>query len=367
MKPIFQPLPLVAALTALLLTGCPQPNTPISADPDPSPEPSAAPVTGDVRLETDSMPRDSWLVGSPLTHERAGLSVGTFNGKIYAIGGDSEATIDLLDPVTDRWQTIQLPDYAGNPSQRSRSFGAAVAAWNRVFYIGGTVDWLQPQLDVYDPSAPHWLDAANPVTVHGAFSRISHAAVALDDELLVIGGLGDNGENQPMRTMKTVVGVHPSETANALDVYLRPDLPQARAGLGAARLESHVYAFGGFLSAPATGSAEATGSVLRFHTNAWHTTTPAGDPLATMNVTRHSFGSAVLDGVLYVAGGLASEGRALDSVEAYDPATNQWTLKAPMISPRTHLGLAAHGGRLYAIGGFDASGMPLRSVHVFRP
>ena len=358
--------PLLASLAILMLTGCPQPSTPIANDPDPSPTPTP-PVLGNLRLENDAMPLNSWRVGPPLPHERGGLSAGTFNGLIFAIGGDSEATMDLLDPTAGRWRTYPLPPIGSDHTSRARSFGATATAWNRVFYVGGTDNSVSDILDVFDPSTQHWYNVTNPISYYSRFARVSHALVALDDELLVIGGMKENGENQPMLTLDEVIAYRPAATDNAADIYERPPLPQPRAGLGAARLGEHVYALGGFLSAPATGTAEATGSVLRYHANAWHTTTPSGQALASLNVPRHSFGTAVLDGKLYVVGGIDSEGLELDSVEAYDPATNLWTLKASLPTPRAHLGLTAHDGRLYAIGGFDSAGMPLRSVHIFRP
>jgi hypothetical protein len=45
-----------------------------------------------------------------------------------------------------------------------------------------------------------------------------------------------------------------------------------------------------------------------------------------------------------------------DVVEAYDPATNSWTTKAAMPSPRNLLASGALGGTLYALGGGDCAG-----------
>ncbi|MNR83062.1 N-acetylneuraminate epimerase [compost metagenome] len=358
------PSTLLAASAVLLLAGCPQP-TPVSNDPLPDPSPD--PKTGNLQLSTDSMPRNSWRIGPPLTHERAGLSAGVLNGQIFAIGGDGEATVDLLDPQADRWRTLPLPEYGGDPAGRSRYFGAAVTAWNRLFYIGGAVDWLQYQMDVYDPGTQLWLDASGPVTQHRRLGRMAHAAATLDDEILVIGGLRDTGTDETRVTTEAVTAVYPGPTTPTLDVYERPPLPSPLAGHGAGVLDSQLYVVGGFAEAPLTGTAEATSSLLRYHANAWHGKTPSGAALAPLNVPRHSFGTAVLDGKLYVAGGYDSAGNALDSVEAYDPKANRWDRVAPMLTPRAHLGLVGHAGRLYAIGGFDATSRPVRTVNVFRP
>ncbi len=355
---------ILAASAALLLAGCPQPTP--GAGGDPVVEPTPTPVTGNLQLGTDDLPRNSWRIGPPLSRERGGLSAGIFNGQLYAIGGDGEATLEILDPNADRWRTVPLPFFQGDPSQRSRYFGSAVTAWNRIFYIGGTVDWLPYLLDVYEPGTPDWLELSSSAMQHGAMGRMAHASAALEEEILVIGGLRDAGGDEKITT-DSVISLKPGTSPGTYDVYNRPNLPQPRAGLGSGVIGSQLYVAGGFIEAPVTGSPIATDSVLRYHADAWHTGTPEGAPLASMNVPRHSFGMAVLDGILYVAGGLDSTGKALDSVEAYDPKTNQWTLRAPMFTPRAHLGLAANAGRLYAIGGFDADGKPLRSVHVFRP
>jgi N-acetylneuraminic acid mutarotase len=45
----------------------------------------------------------------------------------------------------------------------------------------------------------------------------------------------------------------------------------------------------------------------------------------------------------------------LSTVEAYDPATDTWTTKAPMPTARQGLAAAVVNGSLYAIGGYNGS------------
>jgi len=54
---------------------------------------------------------------------------------------------------------------------------------------------------------------------------------------------------------------------------------------------------------------------------------------------------------LYVVGGVNSSQFLVNTVEAYDPETNTWTEKTPMPSARHHLELAAVDGKLFALGG----------------
>ncbi len=55
-----------------------------------------------------------------------------------------------------------------------------------------------------------------------------------------------------------------------------------------------------------------------------------------MPTERARLGIGVVNGILYAVGG--SSGGAVNTVEAYDPATDRWTTKSPMPTPRLGLG-----------------------------
>ncbi|CAN8009876.1 unnamed protein product [Ixodes pacificus] len=73
--------------------------------------------------------------------------------------------------------------------------------------------------------------------------------------------------------------------------------------------------------------------------------------LAPMAHMRSGPGTAVLNNLVYVAGG-ESDCLILDSGEVLDPVTNQWAAIAPMVQPRCMLGMCALDGFLYAVGGW---------------
>ncbi|PYJ61740.1 MAG: hypothetical protein DME24_05770, partial [Verrucomicrobia bacterium] len=54
-------------------------------------------------------------------------------------------------------------------------------------------------------------------------------------------------------------------------------------------------------------------------------------------------------------------------VEGYDPASNTWTTKAPMLTARYYLAAAEVGGKIYAIGGASSSGASLNVVEAYTP
>ena len=76
-------------------------------------------------------------------------------------------------------------------------------------------------------------------------------------------------------------------------------------------------------------------------------------------------GVAVVGEFLYAIGGF-DDSSPLDSVEKYDPRTNQWTYVASMTTCRGGVGAGAMGGRLWAVGGHNGE-QYLNSVESYNP
>jgi len=119
--------------------------------------------------------------------------------------------------------------------------------------------------------------------------------------------------------------------------------------MGVAVVNGVLYAVGGFI--PYVG---AVGTVEAYDpaTNTWTTKAP-------MQIPRDYLAAGVVNGVLYAVGGYVHPGGAQmqsDTVEAYDPVADTWTLKASMPTPRSGLGVGVVNGILYAVGGSSWSG-----------
>jgi hypothetical protein len=84
-------------------------------------------------------------------------------------------------------------------------------------------------------------------------------------------------------------------------------------------------------------------------TNTWTTKAP-------ILTARYGLGAGVVNGVLYAVGGSGYSGSYLATVEAYDPATDTWTAKAAMPTARFDLAVGVVNGVLYAVGGVNGSG-----------
>jgi hypothetical protein len=79
-------------------------------------------------------------------------------------------------------------------------------------------------------------------------------------------------------------------------------------------------------------------------TNSWSSRAPLPTPRA--------YHAAALgaDGLIYVVGGIGAGA----NVEAYDPGTDTWRTVAPLPTPRYGLAAASSGGAVYAIGGQES-------------
>ena len=66
--------------------------------------------------------------------------------------------------------------------------------------------------------------------------------------------------------------------------------------------------------------------------------------------------SGVINGKIYIVGGRTGSvfipnAFNVDLVDEYDPATDQWSLKSPMPTPRSGGAWGVHNGRIYVAGG----------------
>ena len=78
--------------------------------------------------------------------------------------------------------------------------------------------------------------------------------------------------------------------------------------------------------------------------------------------------AGVLNDTLYLVGGyVGATATVLTTVEAYDPVRNTWTTKARMPTPRYGAAGGVVNGILYVAGGLDSNGVALTTVEGYRP
>ncbi len=120
-------------------------------------------------------------------------------------------------------------------------------------------------------------------------------------------------------------------------------MQQARGSLGVAAVNGKIYAIGG---STATGSYPYRGGVVGLNeeynpsSDRWTYKTPMPTPMS-------EFGIAVYNNKIYCIN---------DNVNrVYDPATDTWENRTPMPTPRHRLGANVVDGKIYIIGGYDRS------------
>jgi DNA-binding CsgD family transcriptional regulator/N-acetylneuraminic acid mutarotase len=126
----------------------------------------------------------------------------------------------------------------------------------------------------------------------------------------------------------------------------RVNMPTARGRLALVAVPEgrggRLYAIGGETG---TGISDAV-EIFDPAENAWRAGEPI--PLAVANV-----GAVLVDGLIYLPGGLTAASTASDVLAVYDPEADAWTEGPALPAPRFGYALAVWDGRLYLFGGSD--------------
>ncbi len=145
------------------------------------------------------------------------------------------------------------------------------------------------------------------------------------------------------------------ETGIACDCWVtKAPMPTALYGMGTATINGVLYVVGGV-----NDRNEVLGMV-----EAYDPVTDAWSPRASLPTPRFDLGATAINGVLYAVGGYTYGYPPRTTVEAYDPTTDTWTTKASMPTGRGLLGVTAINGILYAVGG---DGGPRETVEAYDP
>lgn len=161
---------------------------------------------------------------------RGRLAIVQHGGKLYAIGGDTDAGVtgatELYDIGAARWSTlVEKPTPAGNVS-------AAFAA-GRIWVPGGFLSdgQITTLVETYDPAANEWargVDLPEPLC--------AYALVTFEDNLYLFGGANAQGYLSVAYRFDTSAG----------EWQALPPLSSPRAFAGAAVLSGRIYVVGGY-------------------------------------------------------------------------------------------------------------------------
>lgn len=230
-------------------------------------------------------------------------------------------------PERKGWTKIPLPpDCAGARYLHT----ATVLPDGKVLIAGGLCD-VQVFGNTGGPSAGYtklWLWNSTAETWEQAPSlndpRIFHSATLMQDGSVLFVG----GESDPTLSAAGEPVLDSVESYNGKSVTRLPSMHEARAKHTATLLgNGTVLVVGGMdREGKAIGSVELWDPLLR----AWSV-------LPSLHTPRYAHTATLLDdGRVMVAGGIGPDGHALDSVEFWDPATTRWTIGSPLPRPARH-------------------------------
>jgi len=240
-------------------------------------------------------------------------------------GWHALAYAEAFDPWTGRWHQISAPSVP-------RSDHAAVLLRDgRVLVIGGNdgPKWVH-RSEIYDPATDRWSLAASLPVGRTRFT----AATLPDGRVLVAGGFAEPGE----ATDQTLIYDPSSDSWS--------DGPQM---LAKRAIHSEVALPGGdllFIGGQEDGSNTAERYDQRGHRFVFAGT--LGSP--------RMFGQAAVadDGSVIFAGGIVVPQSGFDpttDVERWDPATNLWTVTAPLHTARAGGAMVSAPGGIWLLGG----------------
>ncbi|MDP9024176.1 MAG: hypothetical protein M3N13_02220 [Candidatus Eremiobacteraeota bacterium] len=175
--------------------------------------------------------------------------------------------------------------------------------------------------------------------------RTRFIALGLSSAALLAACAGGNGD---VPVSPSAFGPQTSSVSQALSGgwTSKASMQTAEFGPGSVEIRDVLYVVGG----TSNGCCVYQNVVQAYDiaTNTWSTKAPMPTP-------RNFLAVGSLNGILYAVGGFGQAG-ALNTVEAYDPQKNTWTAKAPMPTARAELSVRAINGTLYAVGGYALSG-----------
>ena len=288
----------------------------------------------DARTATDRVWRvvnSRWTELPPLLQPRAAAAAAVVGDRIVVTGG-VDATGRLLD-------TTEIFDGTawrlGAPLPTPRQMLGAASDGKLIHVVGGNSGTADvATVETYDPAADTWTRQPE---MPGR--RSDFGVTFADGRLVVVGGMSQ-GE-----VLDSVVALDvASQSWNGL-----PELATGRHGMAVAAVGKTVYVIGG---STATGDAAVTASAEAL-TLAPRKPQPAAEwrALPDAPTARLMMASTVLDGEIWIVGGMLGHAQTLNTVESYNPQTGQWQTRPSLPIGLHHATAATYRGEVVVVGG----------------
>jgi N-acetylneuraminic acid mutarotase len=302
-----------------------------------------------------------WSRAAPFpeaSEELYGIAAG---GKLHVFGGlapgwTPKGLVYEYDPGSDTWTKKKNMPLASHHVALAEVKGKIYVLGGFTKPEKGPTAWVPiDNAWEYDPAADTWKALAPLPTKRGSPNAVVH-----DGKIYVIGGAG-------LHPGSKETAVHPARPHRSLgtnEVYdpatntweARQPMPTPRNHAAAGLVNGKIYVIGGRIGAAFITRASNIGIVEEYDpaTDQW------GALKASMLNPRSAGAWGTYKGRIYVAGGEErSSGpwqRTFRAVEAFDPATNRWSMLPDMTFPRHGLAGDILNGKFHLVSGDIASG-----------
>ncbi len=278
---------------------------------------------------------------APMPNPRNHMGGVTLNGKLYAVGGQhkedewtgAQSEVDVYDPATNKWtQAAPMPRPIGhitaNVFIRNGRIVVASGVTTNSVEIANVIE--------YDPLTNTWRELP-PLPA----PRQSPVSGLVGDQIVVTCG-SHNGLQRQTWVTKASATSGTWQTGAAL--------PLGVGEVAAGVINGSFYVLG-----------ENTSATMAYdlQTGVWRSN------LAQRPILGNHHGSEVINGKLYLFGGLGTGGSA-GRVQIYDPTTNSWALGASAPYAAGSVATALIGGKVYMAGGIVGS-TTVNTAAVYNP
>ena len=272
-----------------------------------------------------------------LTTVRQEHAVAALAGEIYVIGGytpNASASVQAYNPSTRMWRSVR--DF---PQVLNHANAAVVGNTLYVtgFYVASSMSMASRQVYAYDPVMNEWTER---MSMADGTQRATGCVAVLENKIYLFGGA---------RGMTVTDASAYDTVGNSWETL--PALPESREHCAAGAINGLIYIVAG-----------RAGGITGFRPSsvAYDPATRMYSPMTAIPTPRGGVASAVLNGRLFVFGGegnpASGTGGVWPNIDAYDPASNTWEALPPMDIPRHGYGAATLDGRIYLAGGATMQG-----------
>ncbi|XP_054161995.1 actin-binding protein IPP-like [Oppia nitens] len=263
--------------------------------------------------------RGLWKALPPLLYPRSFHCVTNLNGLLYVAGGECDSlildSVEIYDPQNNEWTK-------GKSLRQPRSCFGMCAIDSYLYAFGGWIgNLVGNSIERYDPISNEW-------NIYDKLPDIRFAMgiISFEGLIYIIGGY-----NEQNRVLKSVMSYNPATH----EFRKLADMIQPRASFGCTVLHGMIYVVGG-----ANDANHALSSVERYNINEnlWSRVSNTPSP-------RISSCACAINECLFVFGGKTlgdeySLTNTLDSVDIFDPESNQWRESIPLPTSRSEAAVA---------------------------